>query len=323
MYSFKTNYGVINGVTNFMTHKDGQLKSCILNSENRINTPVGEIIPLYKGAELGERQKKYRSSLSFFKNGQIKSVALDQQMPIQTPLASWDAELVTFYEDGSINRLFPLNGKIDGFWSEDNEGELAEKLNFDLAVGSFSAKIIGSHFYSGGALKSLTLWPGEKIAIQTPLGEMLVRTGFSLYEDGRLKSVEPARPTRLTTPIGDILAFDTEVLGLHADVNSVQFSETGDLLSVKTVNSGVCVTDQNGLQGRIEPLEVESLIDETETRMIPLKIDFEEKEIIVTDLKTRVFDRSIHQFASFNRKAFVPVACSSCSSCSEGCNSCG
>ena len=77
--------------------------SCILDTENRIQTPVGEIIPQYRVAELGERQKKYRSSLGFFENGQIKTASLDRAMPLKTPLGIFEAELVTFYDNGAIN----------------------------------------------------------------------------------------------------------------------------------------------------------------------------------------------------------------------------
>jgi hypothetical protein len=38
--------------------------------------------------------------------------------------------LITFYEDGSIESLFPLNGQISAFWSEEEEGALARKFDF-------------------------------------------------------------------------------------------------------------------------------------------------------------------------------------------------
>jgi hypothetical protein len=56
-------------------------------------------------------------------------------------------------------------------------------LDFDLPVGKFSAKTISLHFYRSGALKSLTLWPGQRITIETPVGPVRTRTGFSLHEN--------------------------------------------------------------------------------------------------------------------------------------------
>jgi len=321
METMETSYGALAGITTSTIYKSGSLKSCILNAENRIPTPVGEIIPQYRIAEFGERQKKYRSSLSFHENGQIKSAALDKQMPLQTPLGTFKAELVTFYESGAINRIFPLNGQIDGFWSEQNEGELAEVLDFDLPVGQFSAKIIGLHFYPSGALKSLTLWPGQRVTIQTPAGPILARTGFSLYEDGSVRSVEPARPVELPTPIGLIKAFDSEIIGMHADQNSLQFSSGGTLLSVKTVHTGIRVAGGDGTETRIEPLETESLIDMEQMRTVPMQIDFKEDHIQIIAGQTHHFETGTCQFSTFDRVRVLRETCGGCSGCSGG-NAC-
>lgn len=316
MNTLETNYGLLSGVTDIKHDKDGCLKSCMLDQENRIQHTVGELIPQFSPAEFGERQKKHRSSLSFFANGQIKSAAMDRPLPIQTTLGDFKAELVTFYEDGSVNRLFPLNGKIDGFWSERNEGELAERLEFELPHGRFQTKVIGIHFYRSGALKSLTLWPGEKVVLKTPVGLMLVRTGFSLYEDGSLKSVEPAQPMRMQTPIGCILAFDAEMVGMHADQNSVQFSANGDLTSLKTVHTGVRVKVADGSEVVMEPLETTSLIDIEEMRTVPMQIDFNENQVHIDGATARIFDSSECQFATFDRTEVLRSACASCAGCS-------
>jgi hypothetical protein len=320
MNSLQTNYGLITGVSNYHCYAEGQLKSCILDAENRIQTPVGEMVPLYKMAEYGERPKKFRSSLSFFANGQIKSAALDRQMPITTPIGTYGAELVTFYEDGSLNRLFPLNGKIDGFWSEQNEGECAEVLDFNLSVGTFSAKIVGLHFYRSGALKSLTLWPGEKIILQTPLGKLFTRIGFSLYEDGCLKSLEPAYPVKINTPIGEMLAYDTDANGMHADENSLVFSEAGALVSLKSVNTGVRVVANNGFDETFEPYEMPSMIDMDQMVIMPIKVEFSEGSICINGKQTGSFERANHRFSVIKNKCLVPSVCASCSACNGGCS---
>ena len=294
------------------------MQSCILEAENRIQTPVGEIIPQYRVAELGERQKKYRSSLGFFENGQIKSASLDRAMPLQTPLVLFAAELVTFYENGVMNRLFPLNGQVDGYWSEKKEGEMAKVFDFDLPVGKFSAKIISLHFYRSGALKSLTLWPGQRITIETPVGPMRVRTGFSLHEDGALRSVEPFLPVDLATPVGRVKAFDAEMLGMNADQNSIQFSPTGTLTSVKTIHTGLLVTSAARVTTIIEPLETTSLIDITEMRTVPMQISFTESMVTVIAKDTHRFDRANHTFETFEREQVIRESCSSCSGCDGG-----
>lgn len=314
----ETRYGTLSGISNSMTYPDGSLQSCILEVENRIQTPVGEIIPQYRVAELGERQKKYRSSLGFFENGQIKSASLDQAMPLQTPLGIFEAELVTFYDNGAMNRLFPLNGQVDGYWSEKKEGEMAKVLDFDLPVGKFSAKIISLHFYRSGALKSLTLWPGQRITITTPIGPMRVRTGFSLHEDGSLRSVEPSVVLEVATPVGPVKAFDAEMLGMNADQNSIQFSPTGTLLSVKTIHTGLRVISAAQVETIIEPLETTSLIDIAEMRTVPMQIDFSESTVRVVAKDTQSFDCATHRFATFEREKVIRESCSSCSGCDGG-----
>ncbi|MDP0496813.1 MAG: hypothetical protein Q7Q73_11475 [Verrucomicrobiota bacterium JB024] len=318
MEGLETQYGTLTGISNFMTYADGALKSCMLNAENRIATPVGDIVPQYRMAEFGERQKKHRSSLSFYPGGQLKSASLDRAMPLRTPLGEFKAEFVTFYEDGSLNRLFPLNGQIDGFWSEKMEGELAEVLDFDLPVGSFRAKIISLHFYPGGALKSLTLWPGQRVTIETPVGPMRIRTGFSLYEDGSVRSVEPSGPFELATPIGLVKAFDAEVMGMNADQNSVQFSPEGTLLSVKTVHTGIRAIGADQVEKLIEPLETTSLIEMTSMRTVPMQIDFAGSAVRVVAAQEHAFDLTAHTLETFERARVIRESCGSCAGCDGG-----
>jgi len=329
----ETKYGALRGVTNFDTYDNGQLRSCMLRKENIIETRSGCFIPQYCTNEFGDRQKKHRSSLSFHANGEIKSAALQDLTPIKTPLGTFNAELVTFYEDGGINRLFPLNGLVNGFWTEAHERSMAERLDFNLPVGKFKAKVIAVHLYRCGALKSLTLWPGETIRIQTPIGEIAVRAGFSLYENGCVKSVEPARPMAIKTTLGTITAFDPDVIGMHADQNSVQFSPSGELISLKSLASGITATAQDGTQTQLKPLELESLLDASDMRIVALKIDFRENEIDVTALQTTTFDRRTHQFSTFPVEVHLASGCSAdsgggCGSCdgscetAEGCADC-
>jgi len=316
--TLETRYGTLSGISNSMTHPDGSPMSCILDTENRIQTPVGEIIPQYRVAELGERQKKYRSSLGFFENGQIKTASLDRAMPLKTPLGIFEAELVTFYDNGAINRLFPLNGQVDGYWSEKKEGEMAKIFDFDLPVGKFSAKIISLHFYRSGALKSLTLWPGQRITIATRVGPMRIRTGFSLHEDGSLHSVEPAMPVELATPIGRVKAFDAEMLGMTADKNSVQFSPAGHLKSVKTIHTGLRVVSTAQVEMIIEPLETASLIEMTSMRTVPMQIDFADGKVLVVAKDKHCFDVATHTFETFDRAQVILESCSSCAGCDGG-----
>jgi len=322
-----TRYGTLTGISTCSSYPDGSLRTAILHEENRLQTHVGDLIPQYRVIPQGERQRKHRSSVEFYEDGQLRSASLDLAMPIQTPLGTIKGELVTFYEDGSLKRFFPLNGQVDGYWSERNEGELAELLDFDLPVGKFRAKIINLFFYRSGALKSLTLWPGQVVTIRTPLGPMLVRTGFSLYEDGALRSAEPASAVELPTPIGSIKAFDAEMVGMNADLNSVQFTPDGRLRSVKTIHTGLRVLS-GGAESVIEPLETSSLINLNGLRTVPMRIDFEDQEIGVVARDTDRFDTRVHRFIPFERIRVIRDSCGSacpeskCPTCDGGPSCC-
>lgn len=318
----ETSYGTVSGITHRATYASGALKSCRLEAENRLQTPIGEVVPLYRAAEIGERQKKDRRSLGFFENGKIKSIALDDAMPLQTPLGVLQAEAVSFYANGAIHRLFPLNGQIDGYWSEKNEGDLAVPMDFDLPVGRFSAKIISLRFYPSGALRSLTLWPGERITINAPTGPIRVRTGFALYEDGALSSVEPSKVEELPTPIGMVKAFDAEMMGMNADQNSIQFTPDGTLSSVKTTHTGLRVRVAGQPEMTIEPFETTSLIDDEGMRTVPMQLDFGASTLKVVAERTHCFDLAHCSITTFVRERVIREACSSCAGCEGGPSCC-
>ncbi len=321
MDSIDTSFGTVTGIEHRSTYANGALKSCRLTAENRLQTPLGELVPLHRMAEIGERQKKDRRSLGFFESGRIKSVALDRAMPVQTPLGVLQAEAVSFYEDGALNRLFPLNGQIDGYWSERHEAALAMPIDFDLPVGTFRAKVISLNFYPGGALKSLTLWPSERITIESPFGPIRLRKGFSLYEDGSVRSLEPAKVEEIATPLGPIKAFDAEMVGMNADQNSIQFTPDGKLSSVKTTHTGLRVTPANGTEYTIEPFETISRIDDEGTRTVPTQIDFGEGTLKIVAQHTHLLDLTQCTVATFARERVLRESCSSCSGCEggEGC----
>ena len=336
MKTCTTNYGELKGITSSLNYASGALKSCMVNKENCLQTSVGVLIPQYSPATFGERQKKHRSSLDFFENGQIKSAALDKQTLLKTPIGAVKAELVTFYKDGNINRVFPLNGLIDGYWSEANEREIAEVLDFDLPIGQIHAKIIAIHFYPSGALKSLTLWPGQGMSLETPLGPIDCRAGVSLYEDGTLRSLEPSSAVELPTPVGLIKAYDPEIIGMHADQNSVQFSPTGMLTAITTIHTGIHVVGPTGNEIDIEPYEAESFIDPEQLRTVPMKITFTAESVHIEARRTHEFSLADHQFAQFDHKRVVKAVCKGCpgdDSCcqngsegvgeSGGCGGCG
>ncbi|MBS7526254.1 hypothetical protein KHM83_06160 [Fusibacter paucivorans] len=240
-----------------------------------IHTPYGTFTPRFKREE---SRQKFSKSISFHQSGALKSIVPQEQTSVMTPIGMYPAELVTFHKNGMVYRVFPLNGQIDGFWTEADEAKLAEAYDFDLQIGTFTAKIISIQFYDNGALKGVLLWPGEVIEIMTPQGLMPCRIGFNLYPDGSLKSFEPAKPVSIQSVIGVISAFDYEALGIHADSNAVVFSQEGELISVLTPLTTI-VASQGGQIRRIAPRTTVNPVDGESLMVVAIKIEFDTETV--------------------------------------------
>jgi hypothetical protein len=304
-------------VVSYETYPNNSLKSCILGSENMIQTKYGTLIPQYNGNSDGFRQKKYRSSIDFYKNGVMKSVALEKQLPIETPLGTFPAELVTFYDSGVLKRVFPSNGRIDGFWSEKDEGELCDFFDFEFSTVSFTSKIIGICFFESGAVRSITLWPGEEIEVTIKDQVYKVRNGISFYESGKIKSIEPAEKTLVKTSIGRLFAFNKDALGIHGDSNSLVFSEEGEVIELISTHSGVRVEakDQETVKW-FEPLIIDSITEFGKKTILPLSIKIDDEKVIFKDLQTRSVLKENTTFTTYIPMIDPNFSCSDCSTCS-------
>ncbi|HEY3362526.1 MAG TPA: hypothetical protein VGK06_12105 [Methanosarcina sp.] len=311
----------LKGITSFTTYDSGELKDCKLEEYNLIHTKYGDLVPQY--GDPGFR-KKQLAALSFYKSGKIKSISLEQQTEISTSIGAFPAELVTFFENGSINSLFPLNGQISGFWSEEEEGELAQKFHFSFSFGDFCAKIIGLRFYPDGKVRSLILWPNEQIIIDTPVGKMPVRIGFKLFEDGSIESVEPAEPYKIETPIGSINAYDADALGIDADKNSVCFDKRGILTSLCTFDI-ITVRKKSGEKEIIFPTLRTGLT--TEFEKVPIKLIFDAGTVRIGGTKATDYndgDKAANYkiaectFLIMRGNYTETKSCENCSSC-NGC----
>ncbi|WP_335682181.1 hypothetical protein [Prosthecochloris sp. GSB1] len=212
MSSIDTLYGTLDGVSFHSQYSNGETDGCKLSKKNTLATPYGDFVPQYETEDMGRRPRK---PVRFHKSGAIKSLPLQRQTLVRTPAGSIPAELVTFHENGAIKRVFPLDGKLSGFWSWKNEFDLAEKTTLRTPAGTVTARIIAVRFYQSGAIKSITLWPGQQASIPTPYGVKKFRTGVSFYENGALRSFEPLRRIVVPTPVGMMTAFDNEPNGIH------------------------------------------------------------------------------------------------------------
>lgn len=318
MKKIKTKYGFIEGISSINYYKNNTVRDCTLNCVNKLQTPYGIFIPQYDDSS---ERRKLISSLSFYDNGNLKRIALQDKTYVNTSLGTLPAELITFYEDESIKRIFNLNGKITGYWSEEDEYSLAENIEFNLSIGKFNLKTIGVHFYEDKTLKSITLWPKDIVHIISPIGKVTARIGLSFYSNGNLKSFEPYKPITIETKIGNIVAYDVNPIGIHGDSNSVKFSIDGQIESLITSTDKIKVINKNGQIKVYKPQLRQSLLDEEKMDIVPLSIEFYNNKIFFNNSNddSYSFDDYVFNIESTSLKVSSP--CSSCVSCS-GCSSC-
>lgn len=305
----------IKGVTSCTRYESGAMYECTIDEKNVVETPVGMLIPRY--SRPGIRTKELKS-LSFFEDGSIHSVCLEEQTDIMTPLGMFPAELVTFYEDGSLCSVFPLNGQIGFGWSEEEEGALAKSYDYSLPFGKITVKLNGMRFYPSGRLKNLLFWPGETVRLSTPVGSFPARAGVRLYEDGMLESFEPAEPILIVTPIGPVMAYDVNAVMVDADCNSVRLDREGKLVQIRT--SGDIIV-RNGSTGRksISSRTRMGLMDDTLVKL-PLTLTFGQGLVTIDDgLAADIYGTDDHRFLvlpDFDLSGFACAGeCGSCAGC--------
>lgn len=304
----------LKGITSYTDYPSGELKECKLDAYNEICIGQIVLVPRYKGVD---ERKKDNKSLSFYENGNVKSISLEEQTEIPTSAGMIPAELITFYEDGAIDSLFPLNGQIGFGWSQKDEEKLLKELDFYLSFAEFQAKVIGLRFYQSGKLKSIILWPGENIEINTPLGTYPIRIGLRMYEDGNLESFEPARTEVLPTAIGDIHAFDQNALGMDADHNSIDFYPDGGLRRLAT-NSDIIVNHKT--TGERTMIYQQLRLDSMTNVMVklPVKISFAGNRVTVDNGAENVsFDMDACNFLFLYDGSYQEKKCSPGSDCSD------
>lgn len=270
--------GVFAGVVDYETYAGGELLGIRLNERNMLVTHAGELVPAF--TETYRRKIKY--SVEFYKSGMVKAVAFEEQQEIITPIGEFPAELVTFYETGELRRFFPLDGKISGMWTEEEEKYLTIPLTFDFPFAQFTAIINGVAFYKSGDIRSVTLFPGETIEVQTTDGVVPVRNGFSLYTSGELASIEPAEPTPIKTPIGTISAYNPNAVGINADSNSLVLDTSGRVSSLMTVSNRIAVQTADERFITFTPREVINPLDDETMMTEALRVSFDYDEGTVT-----------------------------------------
>lgn len=285
-----TQYGCLYGVKSAVYYDDGKLKECMIDEKNIIKMPCGELVPLFSKSDA---RTKYRNSLAFYNSGKLKSIYLEEIVKVPTEYGEIDAELITFYEDGSIHRIFPLYGQISGYWTEENEYDMAKKISYDFSSVKGENKLSGLCFYESGKIKSITLYPKETVDLYINGLKAKARLGISFYESGSIKSFEPLFPLEIDTQFGRCLAYDIDPLGISGDTNSLSFYEDGRLMTVTTTTDSVEIIKESNDKIIVKPEKVSSLLNPEKTVIIPIKLNFYGDSCMIEDSFGNVINTSM------------------------------
>jgi len=307
----ETKYGTLQGISSVELYPDGGLKECVTNEKLVLETNYGKLIPQYESEGI---RRRYMKTLAFYPNGILKKIVLEEQTEVETRIGTLNAELIHFYENGKIKRVFPLNGKITGYWTEDNEYELAKNIKFVFDFGIYEKKAINILFYESGNIKSITFWPKEFLSIITPIGKIGVRFGLGLYESGKVRSLEPAYPVVVETPIGKITAFDVNANGVNGDINSLNLYEDGSLCSLVTSTDVIILTDEKGEEIFFRPGVCTGGLEE-EVDVLPLHIKFQDNYICFHNEKEYRYSIKKYKITVKNNSFEAVKKCGSCKSC--------
>jgi len=271
MDTLDTRYGAI-PVSGFVERfDDGSVMSCTPAGEVVFATPLG---PLTAQCTTDDLRRRTVQCLSFHPTGALRALPLERPTRIETPAGPMSVELVTFHPDGMLNRAFPLNGKLSGYWTQEDEGRLAQPVCLDTPLGRLTARIIGVNFGPDGTMRSLTLWPDETLEVPTPVGPLKARVGVSFRPDGSLRSLEPAKPQAVPTPAGLIQAYDLDAVGICGDRNSLAFAPDGSIERVSTNLTRVLACGPNGQERAFVPEARESLCGDGEREIVPMQLEF-------------------------------------------------
>ncbi|MHC1790349.1 hypothetical protein [Solidesulfovibrio sp.] len=304
MNTIDTRYGSLPVEGPVERSPEGILLSAALAAPVSLDTAAGRLVPQHS---IDDARRMHKPPVTFHPNGQVRSVPLETRTVVATPAGPLPAELVTFHENGAIARVFPLNGKLSGYWTEADEAGMAETLAVATSVGTIASRFVAVAFDDAGRLRSLTLWPGEDVEVAAPCGRLPARLGLSFHPGGGLRSLEPARPVPVPTLAGTVLAYDPDAVGISGDDNSLVFDPAGQVVRVATVRSTVLAGLPGGLRRELSPLVRESICGDGDHELTPLFIEFSEDCVTARLGQASPFAVIPRQDVRFAVRPFVPA----------------
>lgn len=282
MTTVQTLYGTIHNASRVEYYPSGALLSCIAGEASQLETPWGTLVPQYSTDEVRRRQLP---AITFHENGILKSLPFETQTLIDTPAGKIPAEMITLHPNGALCRVFPLNGTLNGYWTQENETALAKPITLSTPLGKLFITIVGVHFCKSGTIRSLTLWPGTRMMVQTPAGRIAVRNGIAFHSNGKLESVEPDLPVEVDTPIGVIHAFNPDAVGITGDTNSLRFDEDGKITHVTTSMDCIQVIIPDGRRIEHAPPIRESYCEEAVREPVPMSLAFDAETLMLQSVE--------------------------------------
>ncbi|MEQ8199473.1 MAG: hypothetical protein ABRQ27_15980 [Clostridiaceae bacterium] len=266
------------GVTIVGSYDTGEPEDFKFSEKNILNIQGSDFIPLYY---IDDHRRKDLPSVRLYKSGKIKSLSLQELSRVPTKYGEYEVEKIIFYENGGFKRLFPLDGKISGYWTEEDEKCLAKEYTFKFPFGDIEGKFISMHFYDTQELKSLTLWPKEIVEVNHGGKRIKSRIGISLYKSGKLRSCEPNASTLIKTPIGEIDAYDKNAIGVHGEDNSLKFYEDGSIKSLITSTNIIRIKDKEGEETIHSPREERLFVNSDIPDIITMHVEFKGDKVVV------------------------------------------
>lgn len=115
-------------------------------------------------------RKKEKAQITYNELGLLESRYFDVPVDIATSIGTIKAEFLTYYDNGQIEYLFPRYGKINAFWTEEDEYSLASDYIYYCGKQQLSFKPQCFHFYPDGHIQSFTIWNKQILYIKTKHG---------------------------------------------------------------------------------------------------------------------------------------------------------